>query len=53
VKRKSRDVPGRGDVVWISMVPQAEHEQAGRRPALVLSPATDNRKTGLALMCPR
>jgi mRNA interferase MazF len=52
VKRKSRYVPERGDVVWISMDPQAGHEQAGRRPALVLSPATYNRKTSLALLCP-
>ena len=52
MKRKSRYVPERGDVVWISMDPQAGHEQAGRRPALVLSPATYNRKTGLAVLCP-
>jgi mRNA interferase MazF len=52
VKRKSRYVPDRGDVVWISMNPQAGHEQAGRRPALILSPGTYNRKVGLALVCP-
>jgi mRNA interferase MazF len=52
VKRKSRYVPERGDVVWISMDPQAGHEQAGRRPALVLSPSSYNRKTGRALFCP-
>jgi mRNA interferase MazF len=52
VTRKSRYVPERGDVVWISMDPQAGHEQAGRRPALVLSPAAYNRKSGLALFCP-
>ena len=45
-------VPGRGDVVWISLNPQAGHEQAGRRPAIVLSPASYNRKTGLAVFCP-
>lgn len=45
-------VPDRGDVVWISMSPQAGHEQAGRRPALVLSPAAYNRKVGLAILCP-
>jgi mRNA interferase MazF len=44
--------PDRGDVVWISMNPQAGHEQAGRRPALVLSPAAYNRKVGLAILCP-
>jgi mRNA interferase MazF len=52
VKRAARYVPERGDVVWISMDPQAGHEQAGRRPALVLSPSAYNRKTGLALFCP-
>lgn len=45
-------VPDRGDVVWLTFNPQAGHEQAGRRPALVLSPATYNGKTGLALLCP-
>jgi len=45
-------VPDRGDVVWIVLSPQAGHEQAGRRPALVLSPAAYNRKVGLALLCP-
>lgn len=44
--------PKRGDVVWISFTPQAGHEQAGHRPALVLSPLTYNRKVGLALLCP-
>ena len=42
-------VPGRGDVVWLAFDPQAGHEQAGRRPALVVSPAAYNAKTGLAL----
>lgn len=45
-------VPERGDVVWISLNPQAGHEQAGRRPAVVLSPAAYNVKVGLALLCP-
>jgi mRNA interferase MazF len=45
-------VPDRGDVVWISLNPQAGHEQAGRRPAVVLSPAAYNGKVGLALLCP-
>ncbi|OQA25252.1 MAG: mRNA interferase MazF [Verrucomicrobia bacterium ADurb.Bin345] len=44
--------PKRGDVIWISLNPQAGHEQAGRRPALVLSPEQYNRKVGLALLCP-
>src|SRR4029079_7137506 len=45
-------VPERGDVVWITLNPQAGHEQAGRRPAVVLSPAAYNGKVGLALLCP-
>jgi len=45
-------VPDRGDFVWITLNPQAGHEQAGRRPALVISPAAYNGKVGLALLCP-
>lgn len=45
-------VPERGDLVWLEFHPQAGHEQSGRRPAFVLSPAAYNRKTGLALFCP-
>lgn len=45
-------VPDRADVVWITMDPRAGHEQAGRRPALVLSPAAYNGRVGLALFCP-
>ncbi|MGH7549612.1 MAG: endoribonuclease MazF [Gemmatimonadota bacterium] len=45
-------VPERGDLVWISLDPQAGHEQAGRRPAAVVSPRAYNRKVGLALCCP-
>jgi len=44
--------PERGDIVWISMSPTAGHEQAGRRPALVLSPSSYNGKVGLAILCP-
>lgn len=47
-----RYVPGRGDAVWISFSPQEGHEQAGRRPALVISPASYNDKVGLAILCP-
>ena len=47
-----RYVPDRGHVVWISLDPQAGHEQAGRRPALVVSPRAYNAKVGLALLCP-
>ena len=45
-------VPKRGDVVWISLNPQAGHEQSGRRPAVILSPQPYNDKVGLALLCP-
>lgn len=45
-------VPDRGDVVWLDFNPRAGHEQAGRRPAVVLSPAAYNAKVGLALVCP-
>ena len=44
-------VPEAGDIVWLHFTPQAGHEQAGHRPALVLSPAAYNR-TGLMLCCP-
>jgi mRNA interferase MazF len=44
--------PERGDVVWLSFSPQAGREQAGRRPALVLTPAPFNHRTGLAFVCP-
>ncbi|PYU22677.1 MAG: hypothetical protein DMG30_14125 [Acidobacteria bacterium] len=39
-------VPDRGDVVWVTLTPQAGHEQAGRRPAVVLSPAAYNGRVG-------
>lgn len=45
-------IPERGDMVWLQFNPQAGHEQAGRRPALVISPRAYNEKVGLALMCP-
>ena len=45
-------IPDRGDMVWIAFNPQAGHEQAGRRPALVLSPIAYNVRVGLALLCP-
>ena len=45
-------VPGNGEIVWRTFNPQSGHEQAGRRPALALSPRSYNRKTSLALFCP-
>lgn len=50
--QKGAYVPERGDAVWITLDPQAGHEQAGRRPALVLSPSAYNGRVGLALLCP-
>jgi mRNA interferase MazF len=45
-------VPDRGDAIWLQFDPQAGHEQAGRRPAIVLSPAAYNSKASLAIVCP-
>ncbi|HBT47837.1 MAG TPA: endoribonuclease MazF [Peptococcaceae bacterium] len=45
-------IPERGDIVWLQFNPRAGHEQAGRRPALVISPQLYNGKVGLALFCP-
>ena len=45
-------VPDAGDIVWLAFDPQSGHEQAGHRPAVVLSPAAYNGRTGLMLSCP-
>ena len=45
-------VPDAGDIVWLNFTPHAGREQAGHRPALVLSPAGYNNKTSLMLCCP-
>lgn len=45
-------IPDRGDVVWLQFSPQSGHEQAGHRPAVVISPREYNRRVGLALFCP-
>jgi mRNA interferase MazF len=45
-------VPDAGDIVWLQFDPQAGHEQAGHRPAVVLSPASYNRRAGMILCCP-
>lgn len=45
-------VPDRGDLIWLDFDPQAGHEQKGRRPALVLSPASYNGRAGLIVCCP-
>lgn len=52
MKRKPQNyIPNRGDFVWDSLSPTSGHEQAGRRPALVISPKSYNRKTGLCVLC--
>lgn len=45
-------VPDAGDIVWLQFDPQAGHEQAGHRPALVLSPIAYNRGRGMMICCP-
>lgn len=45
-------VPDAGDIVWLQFDPQAGHEQAGHRPAVVLSPASYNGRTGMIVCCP-
>lgn len=45
-------VPDEADIVWLNFTPQSGHEQAGRRPAVVLSPKAYNRRTGLLICVP-
>lgn len=45
-------VPQRGDVVRLTFTPQVGREQSGRRPALVLSTGSYNRRVGLLIACP-
>lgn len=51
-RKTANYLPDRGDLVWITLNPIAGHEQAGRRPAIVISPRSYNRKTGLCVLCP-
>lgn len=44
-------VPDAGQTIWVDLNPTVGHEQAGKRPALVLSPASYNAKTSLLLAC--
>ncbi len=48
----TRYVPRDGDLIWIDFDPQAGHEQAKRRPALVVTDQSYNRASGLAVVCP-
>jgi mRNA interferase MazF len=52
IRQRRVVAPRCGDVVWISLDPRVGHEQASRRPAVVVSPASYNKKVGLALLCP-
>ena len=52
VEKRGAYVPRCGDAVWLTFDPQVGHEQAGRRPALVLSSTDYNRIIGLAVVCP-
>jgi mRNA interferase MazF len=52
VVKRAFYIPDRGDLVWIDLSPPKGHEQANRRPAVVLSLKSYNKKSGLALMCP-
>ncbi len=45
-------IPDTGDIIWLEFNPQAGHEQAGHRPAVVLSPQVYNGKSSLMLCCP-
>ncbi len=45
-------VPDLGDIIWLDFTPQSGHEQAGRRPAVVLSPASYNKRSGLLVCVP-
>lgn len=45
-------IPKRGDIIWTNFDPAAGHEQAKKRPAIVLSPEPFNRQVGLALVAP-
>lgn len=49
---KAKYIPERGDIVWINFSPTKGHEQAHKRPALVLSPRIYNQKSGMMIACP-
>jgi mRNA interferase MazF len=51
-KKIGKYIPERGDILWLQFSPQAGHEQAGKRPAICLSPKLYNEKTNLGLFCP-
>jgi len=50
--KNGKYIPERGDILWLQFSPQVGHEQAGKRPAICLSPKLYNEKTNLGLFCP-
>ena len=50
--KSGKYVPDRGDIVWLNFTPQTDHEQRGKRPALILSPKIYNEKTSLCICLP-
>ncbi len=50
--KKQQYIPVRVDILWLDFSPKMGHEQAGRRPALCISPLKYNKKVGLAIFCP-
>ncbi len=50
--KEKKYIPEKGDIVWLKFSPQVGHEQAGQRPALCVSPLSDNKKVGLGVFCP-
>jgi mRNA interferase MazF len=51
-RRVKAYIPARGDIAWLDFSPHAGHEQAGRRPALVLTAQKYNALSHLAVFCP-
>ena len=49
---RKKYIPKRGDIVWTNFDPAAGHEQMGKRPALILSPESFNKKILLAMAAP-
>ncbi len=50
--KSAKYIPHRGDIIWLDFSPQTGHEQAGKRPAVCISPKEYNKKVGLAIFCP-
>jgi mRNA interferase MazF len=46
------NIPEKGDLVWVNFNPQSGHEQAGHRPALVISPKIYHEKSNFCIVCP-